>query len=377
MTTGIDFRFYFSPDRIAVPFGLSAPIKVFRCTRETDLTELFRALETESSAGRWVAGYLSYEAGYLFEERLRGYAPSGELGLFAVFDAPGEITAVPSARDYTFGWGGADLSREVYEKKVERIRGYLRDGDIYQANFTFKGKFRIEGGRQGFFDYLFRRQNPGYAAYLKTGGREILSLSPELFFHLKDGTVRMKPMKGTIRRGDTPAEDIDLRNRLRADEKNLAENLMIVDLIRNDVSRIGRNVRVEKSFEIEEYPTLYQMTSTVAADIAPGTSYFDVFAALFPCGSITGAPKIRAMEIIRETELGPRGIYTGAIGWIAPWGEMMFNVAIRTLVIENGAGEIGVGSGIVYDSVPDAEYDECLLKAEFLNSAEREGDHAG
>ncbi|MEK6571444.1 MAG: bifunctional anthranilate synthase component I family protein/class IV aminotransferase, partial [Bacteroidota bacterium] len=203
---------------------------------------------------------------------------------------------------------------------------------------------------------------------MKSKDREILCLSPELFFRYKDGTIVTKPMKGTAQRGKTLEEDLQQASWLRHDEKNRAENLMIVDLLRNDLGRICEigTVNVEELFSVEKYQTLFQMTSTISGRVKNGTTYLEILRSLFPSGSVTGAPKIRSMRIIHELEESPRGVYTGAIGYFSPANEAVFNVAIRTIVIRGNTGEMGVGSGIVFDSVPEDEYSECELKGQFL-----------
>ena len=221
---------------------------------------------------------------------------------------------------------------------------------------------------------LRARSAAAHGAFIDDGERQILSLSPELFFDLSpDGQLTAKPMKGTIARGADLQSDADARAALAASVKDRAENLMIVDLLRNDLGRIAEigSVRVEDLFAVETYPTLHTMVSTVKARLKPGSDIAAIVRALFPCGSITGAPKIRAMEIIRELEASPRGVYCGAIGHFAPDGSARFNVAIRTLTIRGGAGELGIGGAVVQDSASGAEYDECLLKARYYEAARR------
>jgi para-aminobenzoate synthetase/4-amino-4-deoxychorismate lyase len=261
-----------------------------------------------------------------------------------------------------------DISREEYVEKIERIRRYIEAGDIYQANFTTKYRFGFDGCYYSFYRDLKRKQEVPYNAFIKSGESYVLSISPELFLRKEGRRVTTRPMKGTMLRGLTLEEDKRHAEHLGSDEKNRAENLMIVDLERNDLGRISRDgsVRVEELFTVEKYQTLYQMTSTVSAELREGVGFMELFRSIFPSGSVTGAPKIRSMEIIRELESGPRGVYTGAIGFIAPGGDAVFNIPIRTVTIDDDRGEMGVGSGIVYDSDPEAEYEECRLKAEFL-----------
>ncbi len=258
---------------------------------------------------------------------------------------------------------------EHYRQAFDRVKAYIAAGDCYQVNLTFMADFRVEGDPIALFDRLLHRQKTAYGAFVDTGGLKVLSLSPELFVRGGKGQLAARPMKGTLKRGATPDEDRQARESLAADEKNRAENLMIVDLLRNDLGRIAEigSVKVTDLFSVETYPTLHTMTSGIEAKLVPGKTPVDVLENLFPCGSVTGAPKIRAMEIIAEVEAQRRGLYTGSIGFIAPDGDFCFNVAIRTAVIDSsGTGRIGIGGGIVADSEARAEYDEALLKMRFL-----------
>jgi para-aminobenzoate synthetase/4-amino-4-deoxychorismate lyase len=241
---------------------------------------------------------------------------------------------------------------------------------VYQINLTAPVRFRFEGEPLALYRRMRRRQPVPYGAFLNLGdGRRVLSASPELFFRRDGARVWTRPMKGTVRRGASPEEDQRLRRALAADEKNRAENVMIVDLLRNDLSVCCEpdSVRVPELFSVEPYETVSQMTSTVEGRLKPDTGYADLFRALFPCGSVTGAPKLRAMRRIRRLEKEPRGVYCGAVGFAGP-REAAFNVAIRTVELAGAEGRMGIGSGVVWDSDPDTEYEECLLKAAFLNS---------
>lgn len=335
-------------------------------------------MERARTADRWCAGYVSYEAGYAHDPKLRDHMPEGRrlpLILMGVFDAPksGPIKAHTEGfarlTDFHPAW-----SVEDYAPRFRQVHRHLRAGDCYQANLTFPVSAQWAGDPSALFDEITARQPVRYAALVELGGPVILSRSPELFFEVDaEGWLETHPMKGTIRRGITPAEDAALAESLRQDEKNRAENLMIVDLLRNDISRICElgTLHVPELFRIESYPTVHQLVSGVRARLRPGTTVTEIFAALFPCGSITGAPKIRAMQILRSLEAGPRDIYCGAIGYVAPSGEMRFNVAIRTLTLHAGGEAVfNVGGGIVFDSEVRSEYDECLLKARFASGPE-------
>jgi para-aminobenzoate synthetase/4-amino-4-deoxychorismate lyase len=288
-----------------------------------------------------------------------------ETGMFE-----GEQPVIPAAREERFSLKHCSLkiSEPEYSKAIERIKNYISAGDTYQVNFTDKYTFDFEGSPTACFVALREKQKVGYGAFINADGKYILSFSPELFLKLHDGTIITKPMKGTVRRGKYLAEDEILRQWLRHDEKNRSENLMIVDLLRNDVGRIAEtgSVMVKEMFTVEKYETLFQMTSTIEGTLRRNLSFYELFKSMFPSGSVTGAPKIRTMQIIRQLEDEPRGVYTGAIGYIAPTKDAIFNVAIRTLVIDGTKGEMGIGSGIVFDSDARQEYEECALKAEFL-----------
>ncbi|GAB4227692.1 MAG: aminodeoxychorismate synthase component I [Methyloligellaceae bacterium] len=346
-----------------------------------EVEEAITALSRATASGLHAAGYFSYELGYVLEPHLLPLlsrerpVPLLQFGLFAKRRA---LTGAQTdallrswgAGPYSLTGPEISMDRDTYRQHFARTQRYIADGDIYQLNLTLKGRFRLSGCPVTFYRELRRRQPVAHGALMQFDGLSLLSLSPELFLSLSSGTALTRPMKGTAARGLTPVQDAALRNWLSRDEKSRAENLMIVDLMRNDLSRIAQtgSVRVETLFNVETYRTLHQMTSDITARLRDDVSLMDLLKALFPPGSITGAPKLRAMEIIHELESGPRGIYTGAIGMLAPDGSARFNVAIRTLTIhEDGRGEIGIGSGIVHDSEADAEYDECLLKMRFMN----------
>ena len=340
--------------------------------------EFFAALETAEAArrsGKWLAGYFSYEAGYLLEPKLAPLLPENRrmpLACLGIFDGPADRdppTARPAPTNGPIFEPRATWNFDDYKPRFERVHRHLREGDCYQANLTFPIHAEWSGDPLAAFDALTARQPVKYGALVSLGGAVVLSRSPELFFDIDaDGWIETHPMKGTAPRGKTPEEDARLREFLRNDPKNQAENRMIVDLLRNDISLISEvgTLDVPELFRIESYPTVHQMVSRVRARLLPDLTIRDVFAALFPCGSITGAPKIRAMEILRQLETVPRGVYCGAIGWIEPSGRMRFNVAIRTITLfPDGGAVYNVGGGIVFDSSVEEEYAECLLKARF------------
>ncbi|ARO31689.1 aminodeoxychorismate synthase protein [Rhizobium sp. NXC14] len=357
-------------------FAKPAEIIVAR-TRSEFFAGLVR-MEEAKAEGKWLAGYMAYEAGYLFEEKLAAFAGEGRetpLLCFGVFDAPQPDThplAQPKQRlenEEFLTAPKAAWDFPIYKEHFNRLHQHLRLGDAYQANLTMPVKARWSGDPRAAFWSLIERQPVKYGALIDLGGPIILSRSPELFFRTDEqGWIETHPMKGTAKRGATAAEDAEIIAAMRADIKTQAENRMIVDLLRNDISRITEvgTLTVPKLFEIETYPTVHQMVSHVQARLRPGLSIRDIFAALFPCGSITGAPKIRAMEILHALEDDPRDAYCGAIGMISPTGAMRFAVAIRTVTLFGGGRAVfNVGGGIVFDSTAEAEYEECLLKARF------------
>lgn len=361
------------------------PVEIVCCDEPADAEAALARIAAGLSAGLTAAGFFSYELGYLFEPRLAPLLPAERqhpllwTGLFRTGHALDEAgVRAYLARHATDGHRLSALtlsqSREAYLAAVRRVQDYIAAGDVYQINYTFKYLFALAGDPLSLYAELRRKQRVAHGAFVRTPERDILSLSPELFLEVEGRTIGAMPMKGTAARGPTVAADAAARAWLRGDEKSRAENLMIVDLLRNDLGRVAEigSVAVPALFTVETYPTVHQMTSRVTARLRPGVGLRELLASLFPCGSITGAPKVRAMEIIRELEPAARGVYTGAIGMIAPHGDLALNVAIRTLAIDRaGRGEMGIGSGIVADSVPADEYEECLLKARFLTDPYR------
>ncbi|MER8551660.1 aminodeoxychorismate synthase component I [Mesorhizobium sp. M0976] len=365
----------FRNDETARQLVFDRPAEIISAHGEADFLPALEAAQAAHDGGKWLAGYFSYEAGYLLEPKLVPLLPAGRLApLFClgVFDPPVEETVAPGDLpasngpifDPKAGWSSDD-----YAKRFARLHDHIRKGDCYQGNLTFPVHAQWSGDPLDAFNALTERQPVKYGALVALGDPIVLSRSPELFFEVDaEGMIETHPMKGTAPRGATKAEDDRLKAFLRNDEKNQAENRMIVDLLRNDISLISEvgTLDVPELFRIESYPTVHQMVSRVRAKLLPGLAIRQIFAALFPCGSITGAPKIRAMEILRELEGGPRDVYCGAIGWIAPGGRMRFSVAIRTIsLFANGEAVYNVGGGVVFDSTAEEEYQECLLKARF------------
>ncbi|WP_193368883.1 aminodeoxychorismate synthase component I [Pelagibius marinus] len=340
------------------------------------------ALRQARDNGLWLAGACSYELGYLLEPKLAPLLPQGRrlpLICFGVFDGPDEEAAqkllAAARRDEAAARLSAprpDWSETDYLAAFDRVEAYIAAGDIYQANLTFPMSARYEGPPLGLYAALSRLQPVRHGAVVALGeGPLLLSRSPELFFRVDaEGVIETRPMKGTTPRGASPEEDRALADFLRSDPKNRAENLMIVDLLRNDIGRVARigSVEVPELFTVEDYATVHQMTSLVRARLRDGIGLPELLYALFPCGSVTGAPKVRAMEILRELEPQARDAYCGAIGWAGPDGSAAFNVAIRTLsIFDDGAVTLNVGGGVVYDSTGPAEYEEALWKARYTN----------
>lgn len=364
----------FRDDKAGRDVLFAAPSRIIRADTPDEFEPAWEAMQRAHEAGEWLAGYLSYEAGYLLEPKLRPLLPEGRktpLLCFGVFDDPSDeqLHVRDSENATCLRNPVAQWSFEDYAPRFERLYRHLREGDCYQGNLTFPVTAQWGGDPLILFNMLAKRQPVRYATYCDLGGPVVLSRSPELFFKVDgDGWIETHPMKGTMPRGATPEEDERNRQFLLNDPKNQAENRMIVDLLRNDISLVSEvgSLDVPELFRVESYPTVHQMVSRVRARLKSGLHLRAVFAALFPCGSITGAPKISAMKILRRLETGPRDIYCGSLGWIEPGGRMRFNVAIRTISLLGGNRAIfNVGGGVVFDSTAQAEYEECLLKARF------------
>ncbi|WP_299475379.1 aminodeoxychorismate synthase component I [uncultured Roseibium sp.] len=357
-----------------------APREIITCTKLEDVDGCLQRLEQVQQEGRYAAGYLAYEFGYAFEKklRMRFEATAEPLLWFGVYDSARNLsleaartlleTSSP-AGDASVRVPSFDMGRAAYGEAFERVQSHLAKGDIYQVNLTLRAALSHEGAPEHLFLDLMRRQPVEFAAYIQMEDRTVLSLSPELFLERTGTLLRTRPMKGTAPRGRYASEDTRIARELANDPKQRSENTMIVDLMRNDLSRIAEtgSVRVTKLCDVERYRSLHQMTSTVEARVPESIGFASIVEHLFPCGSITGAPKLSAMQIAHDLESGPRGVYTGSIGYLAPGGDFRLNVAIRTLVLrDGGTGEAGTGSGVVFDSGAAPEYDECILKLKFM-----------
>ena len=370
------------------------PLDRLVCMPEDDPAVFFSKAQECLRQGFFLAGYLGYEFGYMLEpilaksfksrissENPNGLLPMADLGVFkkpliydhltASFQGAGSLpTGNVSESGTAFSIDNLRLNqeREEYLEAISRIKSYIEAGDTYQVNYTLKLLFDFAGSISEFYCSMRRNQSVSYGGVIKSGNKTILTFSPELFFRKQADIITVRPMKGTMHRGRTVAEDREFSRFLHHDIKNRSENVMIVDLLRNDLGRLSRmgGVNVQSLFDVETYETLHQMTSSIKGKVNRPLSLEEMFKALFPCGSVTGAPKIRTMEIIRELEVEDRGVYTGAIGYISPDGDTVFNVPIRTVVLRDDKGEMGIGSGIVWDSDPAGEWEECNLKANFL-----------
>lgn len=355
------------------------PVEIIRADEIGELPAALAALRAARARGLDAAGFVAYEAAAAFEPVLGIPAQTaGPLLWFGLFDGYGQPG--PAGLSALLGepagvWVGAPkplVSAAGHAAQVAEIQRLISAGDLYQANLTYRAHVAFLGDPLALYARLRAASAAGFGAVVATGEQMLLSLSPELFFALEGTALRCRPMKGTTRRNDCAAQDAQAAAALKADAKQRAENLMIVDLMRNDLARIATpgSVAVPALFEIERYPTVHQMVSDVTAQLAPGRDAIDVLAALFPCGSITGAPKIRAMQAIAEVEraMPPRGAYCGAIGRVDAGGDAAFSVAIRTLTIASHAqvAMIGSGGGIVADSQSAAEWDEANAKTAFL-----------
>ena len=365
----MQIRFDHGPDGTACGFARHRKLIAAHAPDEVDAA--LAEIDGMRARGLWVAGYASYELGYVLEPKLAPLLPADRrlpLLQFGVYDRPSTVEPLKPAPASLDGFA-PDWDEVRYTDAFQTVHDYICAGDIYQANLTFPIRALARGTPAALYGALAHMQPVRFGALVELGGgRAILSRSPELFFRTDTrGRIKTRPMKGTQPRSEDATEDARRRFFLQTDEKNRAENLMIVDLLRNDISRIcvPGSVAVPELFSIESYATVHQMTSLITGQMMAGTGLSGIFRALFPCGSITGAPKVRAMEILRDLEPQARDIYCGTIGWAAPDGRSEFNVAIRTLMLDGAAARFNVGGGVVYDSTATSEYEEALWKARF------------
>ncbi|WP_263415656.1 aminodeoxychorismate synthase component I [Terriglobus albidus] len=344
------------------------PVETLTASTVEELEELLGRIDSAVAKGLYAAGYIAYEAGYVLEPSLRRLLSPQPLAWFGFYNDMESFTYQTEPSQIAIEDPAITMSASTFADKVARIKQHIEQGDTYQLNLTTKLQWSYTDSPEALLHHILAVQPVEFGAILNLGSTQILSVSPELFFRRNGNRITTRPMKGTVQRGRTLEEDREKMAWLANDEKNRAENLMIVDLLRNDLGRICTtgSVHVDKLFEVERYSTLHQMTSTIHGDLRPGIGYAEIFRALFPSGSIVGAPKIKTMELIHSLEEERRGVYTGCIGFIAPGGEACFSVAIRTITLKGGQAEMGVGAGITYDSDPAAEYEETRLKGAFL-----------
>ena len=383
ITASNNSAFFYTPKiyKTGESILFKSPVEIVSVTDKSEFTYGFKTINSLLKKGLTGYGLINYETGYLLEEKLYNFFNKRDQSILKFFFfennqiekiQPDEIDYNSikdflDSEEYLISNFKLNTSKSEYIENINRIRNYIKEGDTYQINYTVKGKFDFYGSLQSLFLSLIFNQSAQYSALINNGGEYVISISPELFFEVKENKIFAKPMKGTIRRGYNNFTDKINSETLLNSKKDRAENVMILDLLRNDLGKISKlnSVKVTSSFTIEKYESLFQMISCVESELT-NTNIEKILKNIFPCGSITGAPKIRTMEIINEIENEPRGIYTGAIGIIGK-DQLKFNVPIRTISIsKSGKGEIGLGSGVVWDSDPEEEYKETLLKSDFI-----------
>ena len=364
--TVIDFR------ALGERHTFTKPIKELKTRNLAQVKDLLARVEDYQQQGYYVVGYVSYEAAPAFEEKLAVHpAPlMGEYLLYFTVHDSVEKSIIPLTYDeidMPSNWK-EETSKEEYEKAIAQIHHHLRQGDTYQVNYTVQLKQAVTANPFAIYNRMVVEQEAGYNAYVEHDEMAVISMSPELFFEQKGCDLTTRPMKGTTKRGLTNQEDLDQAAWLEQDPKNRSENMMIVDLLRNDMNRLSEvgSEHVERLCQVEQYSTVWQMTSTIKSQVRPDVDLVEVFRSLFPCGSITGAPKIATMEIIKNLEPQARGVYCGTIGILLPNGRRIFNVAIRTIQLHKGQAIYGVGGGITWDSTWESEYREVHQKAAVL-----------
>lgn len=366
----IDFCSVHSGQAGALRCGFDAPLQTLVAHTLDEVRPLLDSVDRLARQGRWCVGYVRYEAAPAFDDALTVHAAQGPLAWFGVYDKaldwPAEETHEPAVAT----WHDS-LTREAFNRNMDAIHQAIGAGKLYQINYTAPLLGTLQGSPRALFAALQRAQPGGYAAFIDNGLEQVLSVSPELFFDWNGQQILARPMKGTAPRGANAEQDAQQMAQLRASPKEQAENVMIVDLLRNDLSRMAElfSVNVPELFRIETLPTVFQMSSDVMATTRADTTLTDVFTALFPCGSVTGAPKVQAMRLIHALEPQPRGIYCGAIGVVRPGGHATFNVAIRTVTVKDEAARCGIGSGITYDATAEGEWQEWRNKRAFLTRA--------
>jgi para-aminobenzoate synthetase/4-amino-4-deoxychorismate lyase len=346
------------------------PTQIWATDRIEDVRKHIDQAHAAALAGNWVVGFVSYEAAPAFDSAARGHVPVAGWPL-AWFAVMGEEIPAPPERNFQVADWKDQTSAERFQQNFNAIKHAIQSGDTYQINFTTRLEAAFQGCAHSFFRALQRSQPMGYSLFIDLGARQICSVSPELFFHWEAQQLTTQPMKGTAARAPDPVRDEAIAQRLRGSSKEQAENLMIVDLLRNDMARLSLpgSVKVPRLFDLQALPTVWQMTSTIESRTRSGTRLSDIFQALFPCGSVTGAPKLKSMEIIHSLEPLARGIYCGALGVLQPGGTATFNVAIRTVSLQQQVATCGIGSGITWDAQQAQEQAEFQVKRRFLERA--------
>ncbi|MBA2364278.1 MAG: aminodeoxychorismate synthase component I [Chloroflexia bacterium] len=356
------------PNGCPRPLRFADPLRVIAAHDAGQVRPALWEAEAARRAGCWVAGYVAYDAAPGLDPSLETQESVGmPLVWLGVFAAPSSAP-LPEGGAFRIGEWRPSIGADTWAHGVAVVREAIERGETYQANLSLRFRTAFAGDALAFYERLRRAQRSAYCAYLDLGRYQIVSASPELFFRTDCGQITTRPMKGTAPRGRWEEEDAVRAEHLLGSPKERAENLMIVDLLRSDLGRVARvgSVRVPELFTLERYPTVLQMTSTITADLDPRVTLEELFSALFPCGSVTGAPKSSTMRLIAALEDSPRGVYCGAVGYAGPMGEAMFSVPIRTAVVDTGTVEYGAGAGVTWDSDADAEYAEVRAKAAVL-----------
>lgn len=365
----LTFEFASSTGEIK-PLTFQNPIEIIIAKTTDEVLGCLNKVEEAVQKGYYAAGFLTYESAKAFDPSFK-VKENYEMPLlwFGIFTEPLN-EQIKSENDFALMEWRPSISVEQYNHAIKQIKQNIMQGNTYQTNYTIRLHSTFQGDSIAYYERLKKAQDANYCAYIDIGDFKVLSVSPELFFHVKDRNITTRPMKGTMKRGTTLKEDKEKMKELYHSEKNRAENVMIVDLLRNDIGMIAQSgsVQVEQLFHVETYPTVHQMTSTITGTLRENTKITDIFKSLFPCGSITGAPKIKTMEIIEQLENEPREVYCGAIGYITPENEAIFNVPIRTVVINEKTKQAtyGVGGGVTWDSDAQDEYYEIVAKAKVL-----------
>ncbi|GAA0308050.1 para-aminobenzoate synthetase/4-amino-4-deoxychorismate lyase [Gracilibacillus halotolerans] len=356
------------------PCSFASPIEVLSTTDSNEIPALMEKMNEFKKEGYYLAGYLSYEAAPAFQTNYQvNDKPLIPLLWFGVFDKPRPVKPIQPAAYTTSEWKPL-IKKESFIQNIETIQEYIKNKKTEQVNYTTRFEASFEGDAYTFYNQLKKNQSASYSAYLQLGELQILSLSPELFFKIDGKRIITKPMKGTMKRGFSYKEDEELKSLLYSSEKNRYENEMVAKLLKDELSTLvkANTATIEKKFEIETHPTIHQMTSTVSGELKEESSIYDWFRALFPCGSITGSPKVETMQIIKSLEDSPRDVYCGAIGYITPDNRAIFNVPIRTVQIKGNQAIYGSGSGVTSKSEPIQEYYEVIEKTKILTKEQIE-----